>query len=294
MGFFKNAFGESMPGTILGAAVAGLNPNGTPSFFHTDASGNLAVSQVNGGGGGGGGAVTIAGNTLAVTSPIPETIIGPLSSITGALPAGTNTLGGVSLIGPLASITGALPAGSNILGSVTIVGSLPAGTNTIGGVSLIGPLASITGALPAGANILGSVTIVGSLPAGTNTVGAIITPTAKTIDGPFLGSYDNALGHIADGTYGAATTPTPVATAQAATRVDIQGKVTNIGNAYGAFIVYYGAQTTSYPVAPQQSVPFNIYDTVGNIAVSFGIAAVNGGSTTGVTMYTNEVLFRKP
>lgn len=301
-----------------------------------------------GGGGGGSSNVTLAGNTLPATSPVPVSqvgalpagtntiggvsLIGPLASITGALPAGTNTIGGVSLIGPLASITGALPAGGNILGSVTIVGSLPAGVNTIGGVSLIGPLASITGALPAGGNILGSVTIVGSLPAGVNTIGgvsligplasitaalpaggnilgsvtivgslpagtnvigSVATPTAKTIDGAFVGSYDNALAHMPDATY-SSTTPVQVATPIASTKVDFQGKVTNIGNAYGAFSIYAGAVTTSYPVAPQQSIPWIWNDTVGNIAVSFGISAVNGGSTTGVTMYTSETMNRKP
>jgi hypothetical protein len=210
--------------------------------------------------------------------------------LTGALPAGANTIGGVSLIGPLASLTGALPAGSNTIGGVSLIGPLasitgafPAGTNTIGGVSLIGPLASLTGALPAGSNTIGGVSLIGP----------IVTPIVKEMNGSFFGPYDLTLIHMADATYGAALTPTPVATAQAATKVDIQGRATNIGNAYGAFALYAGAVTTLYPLAPQQSVPFSWYDNVGNIAVSFGIQAVNGGSTTGVTVYVNEVYFRK-
>jgi hypothetical protein len=56
-------------------------------------------------------------------------------TITGSLPAGSNTIGAISNTG--FAVTGSLPAGTNAIGSITntgfnVTGSLPTGTNNLG------------------------------------------------------------------------------------------------------------------------------------------------------------------
>lgn len=105
-------------GVVVQAAMHGKNGS---SFYDIacDASGNMGVNVQN----------------FPATQPVSGTVaatqsgtwnIGTLTSITNALPTGTNSLGTVGL-----------NAGSNAIGSITntsfgISGSLPAGTNSIG------------------------------------------------------------------------------------------------------------------------------------------------------------------
>ena len=55
--------------------------------------------------------------------------LGDTVTITGSIPAGTNTIGNVG-------IAGSIPAGTNLMGFVDISAELPAGSNTIGNVGI--------------------------------------------------------------------------------------------------------------------------------------------------------------
>jgi hypothetical protein len=120
-----------------------------------------------------------------------------ISSIANALPAGTNTIGGITNTG--FSISGALPSGTNTIGGITNTGfavnaALPAGTNTIGNVG-------ISSALPTGTNSIGSIGNtsfnVNSLPSTSASYatslfysGAITSPTSvKGSAGNLYGYY---------------------------------------------------------------------------------------------------------
>lgn len=84
-----------------------------------------------------------AGNVTVIFVDYPVIETAPVSSdgtpiapssgdavtITGALPAGTNTIGDVGIVG-------SIPAGSNLMGLVNISAELPSGTNTIGDVGI--------------------------------------------------------------------------------------------------------------------------------------------------------------
>jgi len=121
-----------------------------------------------------------------------------VSSITSALPVGTNSIGSVVVSNlpatqpvsgtvAVSSITSALPVGTNSIGSV-VVSNLPATQPVSGTVEV----SSITSALPTGTNALGSVSvsnlpatqpvsgtvevssITSALPTGTNALGSVV------------------------------------------------------------------------------------------------------------------------
>ena len=119
------------------------------------------------------------------------------ASVTGALSAGTTTLGDTT-------VGGTLNAGTTTLGSATISGALSAGDTTIGGMLNAGATtlgsATISGALSAGATTLGSATVSGALSAGTTTLG-------NTTVGGTLSAGATTLGDTTvDGTLGAGAT----------------------------------------------------------------------------------------
>jgi hypothetical protein len=100
-----------------------------------------------------GGAAVSATNRLAVTDPVLDNLIsGGALSVGGSVVV--SSLPAVSQAGSWqVNLTGALPAGSNALGSVT-VGNLPATQAVTGTVAISG-----WPPLPAGANAIGSVSV---------------------------------------------------------------------------------------------------------------------------------------
>jgi hypothetical protein len=116
------------------------------------------------------------------------------SKLSGALPAGGNSIGKVELDAGTNSIGKVgLDTGSNVVGLIKIVdtggtnelaidssgylgvniqNSIPAGTNNIGAVG-------IASSIPAGSNIIGQVGIASSIPAGSNNVGKVVLGCAS-------------------------------------------------------------------------------------------------------------------
>jgi hypothetical protein len=68
-------------------------------------------------------------NDASASSPLPVVQ-------TGALPAGSNALGSVSVTSGSVALSSAIPTGANTIGSVGITGALPAGSNALGSVSV--------------------------------------------------------------------------------------------------------------------------------------------------------------
>lgn len=155
--------------------------------------------------------------TIGLLKAIKAYLAGTLTtSLSGALPAGTNVIGHV-IVDSAGAVTittlPSIPAGSNVIGhvvvdsasnvSVTALPALPAGANTIGGVKLIdsagtnvagvdssnNQLVKVNAALPAGTNVIGhvvvdsagsvSVTSLPSIPAGTNVIGHVIVDSGS-------------------------------------------------------------------------------------------------------------------
>lgn len=147
-----------------------------------------------GGGGGGGGSVTISGSLPAGSNSIGTVVLGAGAaaigtvSLTGSLPAGTNAIGsltaGSAVIGKV-DINSALPAGSNSIGTVV----LGAGVASIGSVSVSNfpstQATSRTWTLSSGTD---SVAIGTALPAGSNSIGTVV-----------LGSGSAAIGSLTAG-----------------------------------------------------------------------------------------------
>jgi hypothetical protein len=118
------------------------------------------------------------------------------SKLSGAIPAGSNSIGKVSLDAGSNSIGKVgINTGSNVIGLVKLVdtggtnelsidssgyltvkldgsSSLPAGSNIIGGVGIVS-------SIPAGTNNIGDVDIASSIPAGTNDIGKVVLGCAS-------------------------------------------------------------------------------------------------------------------
>jgi len=166
--------------------------------------------------------VTIGDYLSIVGSPnysLPVIGSAQVSSIVGALPAGTNIIGNIGSIGAgilgsvqVSSIVGALPAGTALLGSVVadIVG-----LSTSDYVSIVGSPnynLSIIGSVQVSSvsSLLGSVevsSIRNPLPTGTNTIGSIgIIGTISTGSGMVI--YSGAVTNVVDVTTGRLATQT--------------------------------------------------------------------------------------
>ena len=111
------------------------------------------------------------------------------STLTGAIPAGTNIIGKVGIDQTTPGTTNgvqvnaALPAGNNNIGDVDVASlpALPAGTNNIGDVDVLS-----LPALPAGGNVIGEVGVT-ELPAAAALADASANPTTTTVGAVQLG-----------------------------------------------------------------------------------------------------------
>lgn len=148
------------------------------------------------------GTVPVSGTFYQDTQPVSGSFVISSGSIT-SLPAVSMTSG---------SLTGSLPAGTNTIGALTanqsvsmtsgsLTGSIPAGTNTIGALtanqSVSMTSGSLTGSIPAGTAAIGTVGITsgslsGSIPAGQAIIGAALpfTTEANYISGSSVAVTD--------------------------------------------------------------------------------------------------------
>jgi len=184
-----------LPVTAISATISGALPTGSNTIGAVTISGTPAVSgTVTANAGSGTFAVS------AATLPLPtgastETTLSSLNgkvtacdtahvTISGAIPAGANTIGAVTVSGtPSVSLSGTSAVnvsqvgGSGItLGQALAAASLPV-VLTAAQVSTLTPVSTVTigGTLPSGSNTIGAVS-VSSLPAltsGSNTIGAV-------------------------------------------------------------------------------------------------------------------------
>lgn len=188
--------------TVSGTVTANAGTNLNTSLLALESGGNLAtlaggvsssvyqsntkqingvtVLMGNGVTGTGSQRVTIASDNTAFTVNAAQSgtwNIGTLTSITNALPAGTNVIGHV--IADSGSTTA-------VTGSVTVVQGTGTNLHT---VLDSGVLTSITNALPVGANVIGKVSIDQTTPGTTNAVAVTseVTPADRTGSGSIAG-----------------------------------------------------------------------------------------------------------
>lgn len=142
-----------------------------------------------GGGSSGGGAATVADGADVAEGATTDaaSAAGGTGTVSAKLREATALLNSI-----LTGVTGATPAGSNVIGGVTQSGTwnigtlttmpvLPAGTNVIGGVTQsgtwnIGTLTTMP-SIPAGSNLIGSVAASGAI---TNPTGTTTRPANTT------------------------------------------------------------------------------------------------------------------
>ena len=169
--------GTNKLGAVALKANESADGSGTERHLLCDSAGHLQVdvissssTTVNG---------TVTANLSATDNAVLDDMASKLNSIKTAVEVLDNAISGSEM---QVDVVGALPAGTNSIGAVTLGAALPAGTNNIGDVD-------IASALPAGDNNIGNVDIASALPAGTNNIG-VVTANLSATDNAVLDAIE--------------------------------------------------------------------------------------------------------